>query len=151
MKKTLVVDTISLFFTLLFVYAAVCRLLHHGLFYFHLRQFPLIGRAAGIFAWILPFSELAIATLLLSVRWRFTGLFAAFCLLLFSTWFVAISIFFSSYNPCACAGILSAMTCNQYLVFYGICVVLASAAVLLYRPSLLVTQYEDNAQNIKAG
>lgn len=148
MKQTHIVKTIALFFGLVFSYAAVSQLLHHASFSSHIGQLPLLSSLSAIVSWLIPIAELGIVLMLCSSRWRFAGLFGVFSFLLFSTWCIAISIFFSIYLPCSCGGIISAMTRNQHLAFDGICVLLAAAAVLLYPPAFYIKQTQDELHNL---
>jgi hypothetical protein len=123
--KKLVLELIGLLYILLFVYAAVSKILDFENFQVQLGQSPLLSAFAGWVAFGVPFVELFIVLLLAVPKWRSIGLYAAFSLMvLFSTYIVVI-LNFSSFVPCSCGGVLENMSWKQHLVFNVIFVILA--------------------------
>lgn len=59
--KNIILDIICLLYVLLFVYAAVSKLLDFENFRVQLGQSPLLSAFAGLIAWMVPVIELLIA------------------------------------------------------------------------------------------
>ena len=131
MRKTLITDAIAALFILLFMYAALTKLLEFQKFKVQLGQSPMLTYMAAKVAVMVPLTEIMIALLLAFQQTRQWGLYASFCLMsLFSAYIVAITQF-SDYIPCSCGGILQKMSWNQHLVFNIVFIVLAATAILL--------------------
>lgn len=131
MRKLIVVETIAGLLVLLFVYAAISKLLDFEQFRMQLAQSPLLYNAPNTIAWLVPGTEMVIAMALFSRRWRLAGLYASFTLMvIFSGYIIAITRY-SEYIPCSCGGVLSKMSWNQHLVFNIGFVILAGLAILL--------------------
>ncbi len=123
--QSLIVEIISILYILLFVYAAVSKLLDFDNFQVQLGQSPLLSAFAGWVAFGIPFLELLIAFLLVLPKWRLIGLYAAFSLMVLFSTYIVIILNFSSFVPCSCGGILESMNWSQHLVFNIAFVVLA--------------------------
>src|ERR1700676_2109270 len=91
MKKNIVELTASYLFVLLFLYAAVSKLIDFQKFRVQIGQSPLLTAYAGFFAWLVPGLEILISIILLINRWRLAGLYAAFSLMvMFTTYIITI-------------------------------------------------------------
>ena len=121
----------SLLYILLFVYAAVSKLIDFENFQVQLGQSPLLSAFAGPIAWIVPIVEIVISGLLIFPKARLIGLFAAFFLMVMFTAYILIILNFSSFVPCSCGGILEKMSWKTHMVFNIIFIMLAVAAILL--------------------
>jgi predicted transporter len=151
MKKNMVELTASYLFVLLFLYAAVSKLIDFQKFRVQLGQSPLLTAYAGWFAWIVPGLEIMISVMLLSNRLRLSGLYAAFSLMVMFTTYIIAILQFSDYIPCSCGGILSGMHWSAHLIFNSIFTLISATAILIYprdsRLNLLLQQKGD-AENL---
>lgn len=129
--KNTIVNIISLLYVLLFVYAAVSKLLDFENFRVQLGQSPLLSAFAGVIAWIVPAIELFIALLIVSKRWRIIGLFGALGLMIMFTAYIFIILNYSSFVPCSCGGILEKLGWTEHLFFNLVFIMLAAAGILL--------------------
>lgn len=129
--KNNVVEVICLLYILLFVYAAVSKLLDFENFQVQLGQSPLLSAFASWISWLVPTIELLIAALLLIYKFRTIGLYAAFTLMFMFTVYIFIILNYSSFVPCSCGGILEKMSWNVHMVFNIIFVLFAALAILL--------------------
>lgn len=129
-SKKNIVEVICLLYVLLFMYAAVSKLLDYHDFSIKLGQSPLLSAFAGYVAVGVPMLEIIIALLLCFPRWRFIGLFASFCLMVAFTAYIFIILNFSSYVPCSCGGILQDLGWTEHLIFNLFFVVLAVIGLL---------------------
>jgi uncharacterized membrane protein YphA (DoxX/SURF4 family) len=129
MKRT-IVETTCAMFILLFVYAALSKLLDYERFHMQLGQSPLLTSVANLVAWLIPTAEIIISLLLISSRWQLTGLYASFGMMVMFTAYIVAITHFSEYIPCSCGGILEHMSWNQHLAFNILFVLLAVSGIL---------------------
>jgi len=134
MSRKVIVEIISGLLILLFVYAAISKLLDYNTFKFQLGRSPYVTGIAGFVAWALPVGELIVASLLIIKRTKLFGLYASFFLMLLFTGYIYAMLHFSYYIPCSCGGILSKMSWNQHLIFNVVFTCLALSAILLDTP-----------------
>jgi hypothetical protein len=129
--RRLVVPVVSYLYILLFVYAAVSKILDFGNFRAQLGQSPLLSAFAGVVSYGVPAAELAIA-LLLSIPWsRRIGLYAAAVLMAMFSAYIIIILNFSSFVPCSCGGVLEKMGWTTHLAFNLVFVLLGMLGVAL--------------------
>ncbi|PIF34525.1 putative membrane protein YphA (DoxX/SURF4 family) [Flavobacterium sp. 9] len=112
-----IVEIISLLYILLFVYAAVSKLLDFENFQVQLGQSPLLSPYAVWVSWMVPVMELLIVILLLVPSCRNIGLLASISMMTMFTAYIFIILHYSSFVPCSCGGILEKMTWNVHMVF----------------------------------
>ncbi|MEZ7497851.1 hypothetical protein QO200_03775 [Flavobacterium sp. Arc3] len=129
--QKLFLEFICLLYILLFVYAAVSKLLDFENFRVQLGQSPLLSAFAGSIAWIVPVLELFISLLIVLKRWRIIGLFAAFSLMVMFTSYIYIILNYSSFVPCSCGGILEKMGWMEHFFFNSVFIILAAAGILI--------------------
>ena len=142
--QKVILELICLLYILLFVYAAVSKLLDFENFQVQLGQSPLLSAFAGWLSWGVPLVELLIALLLLIQRLRFIGLLAAFSLMVMFTTYIIIILNFSSFVPCSCGGILEKMGWTEHLMFNIVFVVLAAVGILF-----LAGGFSEERRNLK--
>jgi uncharacterized membrane protein YphA (DoxX/SURF4 family) len=119
-------------YILLFVYAALTKLLDYQKFVVQLGQSPILTSYAQVLALMVPISELIISIMLIFPMTRVPGLYAAFSLMVMFTTYIVLASRFSDYVPCSCGGVLEGMTWTQHLFFNVVFVLLALTAILLH-------------------
>jgi hypothetical protein len=95
---------------LLFMYAAVSKLMEYGTFKLQLSQSPYITRFADVIVWALPAGEIILCILLAFSSTRLIGLYGSLFLMTLFTAYIYSMLFYSYYIPCSCGGILSKMS-----------------------------------------
>lgn len=130
--KKYVVEVICLLYILLFVYAALSKLLDFDNFKIQLGQSPILSSFAKWMVIFIPLLEFGIAILLIFRGLKFWGLLLSFLLMFLFSQYIYIMLNYSSYIPCSCGGILAKMTWKQHLVFNIFFTVLALVAFILY-------------------
>ncbi|WP_268225322.1 DoxX family protein [Sinomicrobium oceani] len=135
--KQYIVTVICLLYVLLFIYAAVSKLLDFENFRVQLGQSPMLSVYAGWIAWVIPSAEILIAALLLFYRTRLLGLLASFGLMVMFTTYIYITLNYSSFIPCSCGGILEKLGWTEHLVFNLFFVLIALVGI-----SLLIHSYK---------
>lgn len=113
----MVVFVISRLFILLYLYAALNKILDFEKFKVQLGQSPILTDYAWIIAWLIPGIEIIISILLLFQRTLVIGLYSAFGLMVMFTAYIIVILNFADRIPCSCGGILERMGWNAHLVF----------------------------------
>lgn len=114
--KTRITDILASLLILLFVYAAVSKLIDYGVFKTQIQQSPFIGWFSPV-AWLLPLAELATAGLLLWKPLQKFGFYASAFLMASFTIYIAAMLLFATHLPCSCGGVLKQLSWKQHLVF----------------------------------
>jgi len=131
MKRKIVTETISCMLIVLFVYAAISKLLDYGTFLLQLGKSPFITVFAPFIVWALPLIELACVALLLFRKTKIWGLYGSLFLMTLFTAYIYSMLHYSYYVPCSCGGILSKMSWTQHLWFNIAFVLLSILGILL--------------------
>jgi uncharacterized membrane protein YphA (DoxX/SURF4 family) len=131
-KQRAIVEIICFLFILLFVYAAVSKLLDYQSFRVELGKSPLLTKIADWIAWFIPVIEIVISIMLAIRNLRLIGLYMAFSLMtLFTTYLIAI-LQFSFFVPCTCGGVLQALDWDTHIVFNCVFIIFAMTGVYLH-------------------
>lgn len=117
MKNKITLEIISALLVLLWVYAAVSKLIDYDTFKVQLGKSPLLTQFAGFAAIGVPLVELLISGALIVPKYRQAGLYGSFFLLVMFTAYLIAILNFSYYIPCSCGGILSGLSWNTHIVF----------------------------------
>jgi len=125
------IDFISFLFILLFVYAAVSKLMDMEKFRVQAGQSPLIYPVANLVIWTVPLLEILISVLLIIPRFRLLGLYSGFGLMVLFSSYIVILLRFSDFVPCSCGGVLEKMSWTQHLVFNIVFVLLGLVGIIL--------------------
>lgn len=131
--QNVLLEFICLLYILLFVYAAVSKLLDFETFKVQLGQSPLLSAYADWIVYSIPAIEIIISVALLTSRFKYIGLLAAFGLMVMFSIYIIIILNYSSFIPCSCGGILSEMNWTEHLTFNISFVVIAIIAIVFYK------------------
>ena len=140
MNKKITIEIISALLALLFVYAAVSKLMNMEVFRFQLSRAPYFGKFADLLAAILPVSELIIVTLLLWSKTRYFALWASFISMLVFTFYVSLLLLSGKHLPCTCGGLIQKLKWHQHLIFNIAFSVFALIGIILYRKQNHINQ-----------
>ncbi|ETN95779.1 Methylamine utilisation protein MauE [Zhouia amylolytica] len=147
--KATIIDIICLFYILLFVYAAVSKLLDFETFRVQLGQSPMLTNFKGLVAYGVPSIELALALLLIVKKFRIPALYASLGLMMaFSMYIIAI-LNFSDHIPCSCGGVLEQLGWTEHLVFNIVFMFLAVIAIILESNNISTIHEKNIKQYIK--
>jgi uncharacterized membrane protein YphA (DoxX/SURF4 family) len=131
MKKSMVIEIISGLLALLFMYAAISKLLDYSTFRIQLNQSPFITRFANVIVWALPVIEITVAVLLALQSPRLPAFYAALFLLSLFTAYLIAMLNFSYYIPCSCGGVLASLSWKQHIILNAGFIVLSLAGIQL--------------------
>lgn len=121
---------IAYFFILLFLYAAVSKILDFENFQVQIGQSPLLSAYAGFISYAVILVEIIIALLLSFERSRKVGLYCSTALMSAFTIYIYLILNYSDFVPCSCGGILEKLGWTKHLVFNVVCVVLGIVAIV---------------------
>ena len=131
MKRKIAIEIISFLFVLLFLYAALNKLLDYQKFTIQIGQSPLLTGFGGSIPWMVITVELLIAVLLVIPRFRLFAFFGAFSLMVMFTAYIVAILNFSSYIPCSCGGVLAMLGWTEHLYFNSVFVLLGLGGIVL--------------------
>ena len=129
--KNSLLEFICFLYILLFVYAALSKLLVFDEFKIQIGQSSMLTPFEGIVAWGIPYLEILIALLLLIPRFRLLGMYAAFSLMVMFTAYIFIILNFSNDIPCSCGGVIEKLGWTEHLIFNIVFVILAFIGILI--------------------
>lgn len=115
--KHYTLEGIIYLFVLLFVYAAVSKLLDFETFETQLGQSPLLSAYAKPVAIGVPLFELLVSFLLVIKRFRRIGLYGFFAMMVMFTTYIVIILNFTDFVPCSCGGVLEKLSWTEHMVF----------------------------------
>lgn len=130
--KNYFIEAVSLFYILLFVYAAISKVLEFENFQAQLGQSSIIGAYAGIVSYSIIIIELLVSVMLVIPSFKLRGLYSSFILMSLFTVYIFIILNFTSNIPCSCGGILEKMTWKVHLIFNIISLILAGLSLLFF-------------------
>lgn len=111
-------QVITLLCILLFVYAAMSKLLDYGKFKVQIGQAAPLRGFAGVLALAIPVVELNIAGMLVvGGRFRRWGLIAFTGLMIAFTFYIIWAYYFSPNTPCSCGGVLESLGWVEHIWF----------------------------------
>lgn len=128
--KDIAVHVISFLFIVLFVFTAMSKLIHFGIFQNGLNQAPMLEEIANSVAVGIPAAALLVVALLAFNRTRLWGLVGALLLMLLFTGYIAWALSFSPTLPCTCNGLFN-LDWKQHLWFNAGFLLLAAIGVAL--------------------
>lgn len=132
-------EIISCLLILLFVYAALSKLLDYDTFRVQLGKSPFITDFAPIIAWALPVGEILVGLFLAFKRTRLLGLYISLFLMTMFTAYIYIMLHYSYYIPCSCGGILSKMGWDTHFWFnVGFTLLSATGIILLTKKEITI-------------
>jgi hypothetical protein len=130
-SNNILVETVSLAFIILLVYAAASKLLDYDMFRSQLGRSPMLAPYQKL-VWMVPIIEIAISVMLALPKYRLLGLYAAFSLMVAFSAYIVTILGFSEYVPCSCGGVLQHLSWTAHLIFNSCFIVLGAFAVFMY-------------------
>ncbi|RBQ06812.1 MauE/DoxX family redox-associated membrane protein [Pedobacter miscanthi] len=109
----------AILLVLLWGYAGFSKLADYGRFVeqMKLAPVPLMKHLAPLLGIAVPVAELVLVGLLFSERFRKTGLWLSFLLLLVFTLYISLMLLSGLRLPCTCGGLISKLGWRQHLIF----------------------------------
>jgi hypothetical protein len=131
--KTTIQSILNALLIILFIYAAISKLLTFSEFRQQLYNQTFPHRLGGILLYLLPAIELGTVALLCFKRTAVAGLiFSAILLAAFTSYISLVMLRFWNRVPCSCGGILSHMSWGVHLAFNCTFLIMNLIAIILY-------------------
>ncbi len=130
-KRKIAIEIISFLFVLLFLYAALNKLVDYQKFTIQIGQSPLLTGFGGFIPWMVIAVEILVSVLMIIPRLRLFAFFGAFSLMVIFTAYIVAILNFSSYIPCSCGGVLATLGWTEHLYFNSAFILLGLAGVIL--------------------
>ncbi|MFL9832562.1 MauE/DoxX family redox-associated membrane protein [Chryseobacterium terrae] len=127
--KKIIPFTVSIFFVILFCYAAISKVLDFENFQIQISASPLLNESSQFLPYTIIIVEFLIAGLLCYRKTRNIGLIGSFVLMLIFTGYIAFILSTTDNLPCSCGGILEKLSWHQHLYFNIGCVILSVIAL----------------------
>lgn len=134
--KKVIIESISMLFILLFVYASISKLLEFKDFQTQLGQSPLLGAFAIPISYSVIGIELITSLFLAIEKTRKWALYLAFMLMIMFTTYIVIILNFTTFTPCSCGGVLESLGWTEHLIFNIVFIILAIIAIHLIQVKL---------------
>jgi hypothetical protein len=131
MKRISFLDIICVLFLVLFVYAAVSKLLEFDKFYTQIAKSPLITGHQKWIVWAVPSVEIGVSMILFIPQLQRLALYCAFTIMFVFSAYIAFMLLFTPDLPCSCGGILNSMGWGAHLVFNIVFTMLAVVGIVL--------------------
>lgn len=123
-------NPVAYLIALLFVYAAMSKLLDFENFQVQLAQSPLLSAYAGFISYAVIIVELVLAILLCLPKTQIIALYGSLGLMSAFTIYIYLILNFSDFVPCSCGGILEKLGWTEHLIFNIVFVLLAFTAIV---------------------
>jgi hypothetical protein len=133
-------NPVAYFIALLFVYAAMSKLLDFENFQVQLAQSPLLSAYAGFISYAVIIIEFGLAVYLCVPDYQKIALIGSLGLMSAFTIYIYLILKYSDFVPCSCGGILEKLGWKEHLIFNIVVVLLAFTAIL-------VREKKENPQN----
>ncbi len=130
-SRIIILEIICFLLILLFVYAAVSKIIDFQKFTVQIGQSPLLTGFGDWLPQLVIGAELSVSVMVAVQRWRLFGLFGAFSLMTMFTAYIIAILHFSNFIPCSCGGILEKFGWIEHLYFNGAFVVLGLIGIVL--------------------
>ncbi|MFV0150876.1 hypothetical protein OBJ95_09510 [Empedobacter falsenii] len=128
-------------FIVLFIYAAVSKLMDFETFQTQLGQSPLLASYAIPISYGIIVIELITAVLLMFDQFRIIALQISLFLMMMFTTYIVIILHFTAFTPCSCGGVLEKMGWTEHLIFNGVFVGLALIGIRIANNSQIWKRY----------
>jgi hypothetical protein len=141
-RNSILKEVLAYSLIVLFAYTAINKWLDPAPFIYVLNQIPFVKDAAGLFAFLVPATELLAVGLLVFPSMRKMGYALSFWLMLTFTGYVGGMLLFASHLPCSCGGIIQQLGWPQHLVLN---LVLTLCSYVAWRPRIGKENFFPNA------
>jgi hypothetical protein len=147
-SRFVIIEIFCFLLILLFMYAAVSKLLDYETFTIQLAKSPFISEFAEVIAWTLPVGEILVALALTSKKTRLAGLYGSLFLMSMFSAYIYAMLKYSYYLPCSCGGILSKMDWDDHLIFNIVFVIFSLAGILLLTMKPIKLRIQQNIEPV---
>lgn len=131
-KKKAISYCCSILLAILFIYAAIYKLIDYKEFATQLKEYKWMGNLSLVAALFIPFVEILTSILLLFQKTRKIGLYFSAVLMLGFSVLIFSFLYLGAEMPCPCGGILSEMEWNTHFWFNVSFLLIAITGIALH-------------------
>lgn len=133
--KQLLILGIKLLCIFLLVYTAKEKLDDHERFLRGLQKIQFLKDYALTISWLVPFSEIAVAAVIIFPWTQKLGLYLFTIMMSIFTLYIASMLLWAENKPCHCGGAIETLTWGQHLVFNTVFILIAIFGIYLHKNS----------------
>ncbi|WDO12320.1 hypothetical protein MH928_13425 [Flavobacterium sp. WW92] len=137
--KRIFIEIVCYLYILLFVYAAVSKLLDFENFEVQIGQSPLLSSFAQPLALSIIAIEFLIVLILLHPAYKLPGLYLATSIMAMFSLYIYWILNHSTFIPCSCGGVLEKMNWDEHL-FFNLAFLFAGIAAIILFPSTMAAK-----------
>lgn len=138
-KRTTIIEIITVLNIILFLYTGIAKIMDYSVFKEQLAMSPILSWAANPVALLLPWVEFLIVVMLVIPRWRLKGLYASLILMTAFTAYIIAMFIVAPEMPCSCGGIVEQLSWQGHLIFN--CVFIFLNALAIYFQKKIKCEY----------
>ena len=121
-------------YILVYVYAAVTKLILFQVFILQMDMQPFDDRLTPWLVRLIPGTELLLSLMLVMPKYKKLGLILSTALMLcFTIYIVLVKLRFYGIIPCSCGGAISSFTWTQHLIFNLVLLALGGLGIYMYQ------------------
>jgi hypothetical protein len=118
-KKSFILSATTGLLIVLWLYAALTKLIDYPHFIATLQHSPLLDQLAIQIGWTLLTVEIGFVILLLVPKLQAWGLYGSAILLLLFSAYILYMLLYAAHLPCSCGGVIQKLSWKQHLIFNG--------------------------------
>ncbi|MCR8668236.1 hypothetical protein NO995_11115 [Aestuariibaculum sp. M13] len=144
----LIIGITSNLLVLLFLYAAISKLIDYDHFKWQLRQSPFISSIADLLSWLIPTIEIGLSIALISNKYRLISLLVSLTLLISFTTYLIVVLFSSDNIPCSCGGVLTSLGWKNHIFFNLTFTLVNIIGILFLKHKKSIAQLQGKTENL---
>lgn len=133
MKKTTILEIITVLYIILFLYTGISKVMDYTVFKEQIATSPILAPVSKLIALAVPAAEFLVTIMLVVPRWRLKGLYTSLGLMTAFTGYIIAVLLLNKEIPCSCGGVIELMSWSQHIIFNSIFIALAIAAIIIER------------------
>ncbi|WP_141675536.1 MauE/DoxX family redox-associated membrane protein [Formosa haliotis] len=146
--RNFIIEIISNLLVVLFLYAAISKLINFEHFSWQLSQSPYISPLSSLLSWLIPVVEILIAITLISKKYRTLGLYSSLIILTAFTLYIFSVLKFSDNIPCSCGGVLSNLSWKNHLIFNLAFILFTIFGILFQSYKKTIARLQEKTENL---
>jgi hypothetical protein len=147
-KRTSIIETVTIFNVILFLYTGIAKIMDYTVFKEQLADSPILGFAAKSIAILLPVTEFIVVIMLVIPRWRLKGLYSSLALMIAFTTYIISMFIVAPTMPCSCGGAIELLSWQQHLFLNVIFILINVWSIYLLKKEVQTFKKTLNEQYI---
>jgi uncharacterized membrane protein YphA (DoxX/SURF4 family) len=132
MKKSYIVETISMLYMILYLYTGISKLMEYSVFKQQLEQVAIVKPVASVVSILIPITEIVVSLFLLLPSFRRIGTYLGVALMIVFTLYIIYILSMEHDLPCSCGGIISLLTWPQHLIL-NLCFIIGGVTSIRFQ------------------